>query len=80
MSPDLLSARRQVADAARDGFDFGDRLVSAQEWVEDLRDALTCRVQVSSRSAPRRLCFRVVFAPESDRLDHIAVAERLALS
>lgn len=79
MKPDLYASRKQIAGECLANYDFGPPVCGNDDWVETMRDSLTCRVQIDSRETKRHLTFRVVFTPQSDRIRNVEVAETLPL-
>jgi hypothetical protein len=80
MSLDFVLYRQHAAREALGRFDFGTAVFAADDWAEDMRDALSCRVRLGHPDAPRILTFRVVFQPETSEVRDIQVGERLPLA
>lgn len=79
MTPDLYASRKRIACEYLANYDFGPPVCGNDDWVENMRDSLSCRVQIDSREKQRHLTFRVVFTPQSDHVRNVEVAETLPL-
>jgi hypothetical protein len=76
----LTADREAVARKRLEDFDFGVMAQQAASWEEDIRDALTCTVQLGTGLVNRPMMFRVVFEPSSSRVRDIGISERLPLT